>query len=75
MFAVLLYMTLTPVITFALKKISLRILSAFSSLMGADDAAKIMSSVYGVYNILYALMLSLSIFFIITVAIFVKGGG
>ena len=74
-FAVLIYMTFVPIITFITRKISLKILSAFSSLLGSDGAAKIISSVYGVYNIMSALMFSVCTFFIFAIAIFVKSGG
>ena len=74
-FAVLIYMTFVPIITFITRKISLKVLSAFSSLLGCDSAAKIISSVYGVYHIMSALMFSVCTFFIIAIAIFVKSGG
>lgn len=72
--AVLLYMTLTPIMRFITRKISLKLLSALSSVLGNDTAAKVISSVYGVYHIMSALMFSVSTFFVFAVAIFVKSG-
>jgi len=73
--AVLLYMTLGPIMTFITRKISLKLLSALSSLLGNDSSAKVISSVYGVYNIMSALMFSVCTFFVFAVAILVKSGG
>jgi len=73
-FAVLLYMTLIPVVSFLIKKLSLRVLSAISGVLGCDEACSMFKSVYGVYNILSALMLSSGIFFTIAIALFVKNG-
>lgn len=72
--AVLLYMTLTPIMTFITRKISLKLLAALASLLGSDSTAKVISSVYGVYHIMSALMFSVSTFFIFAIAIFVKSG-
>lgn len=72
--AVLLYMTLAPIMTFITRKISLKLLAALSSLLGCDATSKVISSVYGVYHIMSALMFSVSTFFVFAVAIFVKSG-
>ncbi len=74
-FGVLLYLTAVPVISFLLKKVSMRIISSFASVLGCDDEGKIVNSVSGIYNILSALMFSSSIFFVIALAVFVKSGG
>ncbi len=73
-FAVLLYVTLIPIVSFLCRKIVVRCLISLSSLLGCDDATKIISSVYSVYNILSALMFSCGCFFIIAIGIFVKNG-
>ncbi len=74
-FAVLLYLTLSPIISFLVKKLSLRIVCVTASLFGCEQEAKILNSVAGVYNLLSAIMLSSCTFFIIAIAIFVKSGG
>lgn len=73
-FAVLLYMTLVPIIAFLIKKLSLRILSAVSGVLGCDEASSIFKSVYGIYHILSSLMISSGVFFAIAVGLFVKNG-
>ena len=73
-FAVLLYVTLIPIVSFLCRKIVIRCLISLSSLLGCDDATKIINSVYGIYNILSALMFSCGCFFIIAIGIFVKNG-
>jgi stage III sporulation protein AE len=73
-FSVLLYMTVSPVISFMIRKISLKFLIAISKLLGCDNASGIMTSIYGIYNIMSALMISCGTFFIIAIAIFVKNG-
>ncbi len=73
-FAVLLYVTLIPIVSFLCRKVVVRCLAAFSSMLGCDDAAKIINSVYGIYNLLSALMFSCGCFFIIAIGIFVKNG-
>ena len=72
--SVLLYMTIVPIMKFITRKISLKLLAALSSVLGCESSAKLISSVYGVYHIMSALMFSVSTFFIIAIAIFLKNG-
>ncbi len=74
-FAIIFYLTLVPLVRIIIKKIFIRLLSAFSLIIGCTDEGKLLNSVHGVYNIIGALMVASAVFFIIALAVFVKSGG
>ena len=69
---VLIYMTAIPIVNFTIKKISLRISVIISKFVKAEKEAKVFSELMGVYNILLAIMVASTCFFIFSISIFIK---
>lgn len=69
---VLAYMSARPLINFWVVKISARFSAVVAKLIGSEREAKLFSEVSSVYNILSAIMVASTCFFIFFLAIFIK---
>ncbi len=70
--AVLLYMTVRPLINFGIKKTALKFIRVIARFTGSDKEGSIMGEIIGVYNILSAIMIASSCFFMFAIAVFIK---
>lgn len=69
---VLIYMSAQPIINFLIVKLSLRFSGIVAKLMGCDREGKVFGEISAVYNILSAIMIASTCFFIFAVAVFIK---
>ncbi len=70
--AVLIYMTAIPIVNFSIRKLSLKFLCAICKLLNKNSEAKVLGEMVGVYNILSAIMVASSCFFIFAISVFIK---
>lgn len=69
---VLLYMTAVPLVDFAVRRVSLKFLNVVAKFISSDSEAKVIGELWGVYNILSAIMIASSCFFIFALSVFIK---
>ena len=69
---VIFYTTALPLVNFGIKKLSLKFINIISKFVSADKEAKVITEIVGIYNILSAIMIASSCFFIFAISVFIK---
>lgn len=70
--AVLIFMTARPLVNFGIKKIALKFIRVIARFTSSEKEGSIIGEIVGVYNILSAIMIASSCFFMFAIAVFIK---
>lgn len=70
--AVILFLALKPILSVAVKKLAVVLISSASKLLSCEKEAAFLDGIAGIFNILIALMISSAVYFILALAVFMK---